>query len=193
VRSHVRKRRAAVPRIKRGGARRVISARSGRGGVAAAPTPSAARLAPSGPTFAPGSSFSIRPETILLGEVSPLIEIVEIGPMAVMERFATVLEAASSVPSLPLPRNSQERLALYCLNGERTKPIPLSVKTDGSVVCVSSDDFGISGLGPSYFQAVEDLADQVDLLARHYLNTPDSKLTESGRRLKVALSRFFPP
>jgi predicted RNase H-like HicB family nuclease len=120
------------------------------------------------------------------------LDLVERGPFAVAAELASELATLAMRPleSFASGTQREERLAPSILGGRRTRPVRLSLEMDRDRVVVESDELGLFATGASYDEAVDNLTEQLDLVARQYLNEDDSRLTPSGLRLKERLRRF---
>lgn len=114
------------------------------------------------------------------------------GSAAISDEIAPALEAIASLPLAAPPSGPvYERLTLSYLNGARVGPLALSVERDRDEIVVMFDQLKLFAAGKNYVEALDNLAERLDMLARQYLNTPEDKLTPSGIRLKESLRKLL--
>lgn len=141
----------------------------------------------SGREFQPGASYQL--ELPGLDDFVLSLDMIERGPFAIAEEIMAKLSSLASVPGETFTQGQRrdERLPLAFLGGKRTRSVSLTIEPRDDGVAVQSEGLDLFAVGSNYDEALEGLAEQVDLLARQYLSTDDSRLTPSGLRLKEKL------
>jgi hypothetical protein len=144
-------------------------------------------------TFQSSQTFLLSPDRVDAEYIAAVSEDVGKGFAAITEEILPKLAiAARAVIADPTPGAViQDRLALRALDGRRTQPLSLRVERDGVDVVVVSESLDLFATGASLLEAEDNLAEKLDMLASHYLNTPVERLTASGQRLRARIRELI--